>query len=205
MKITQAAIASFEKRYRAAFVNSITGFKSVSLIGTRSKDGLENLALFSQIFHLGASPALIGMIIRPHSTPRHTLENIIETNYYTINHISEDIYEQAHHTSARYDRDISEFKASGLNPLYENDFFAPYVKESSIRIGLKKEEITTLNINNTVLVIGSIQQVYLPNDQIVAQDGFVDLEKVGTITCSGLDSYHKTERIKRLPYAKPKG
>jgi hypothetical protein len=34
-------------------------------------------------------------------------------------------------------------------------------------------------------------------------DGFVDLEKAGTLTCSGLDSYHKTARIARLSYAKP--
>jgi hypothetical protein len=30
----------------------------------------------------------------------------------------------------------------------------------------------------------------------------LDIEKAKTITCSGLDSYHKTERLARLTYAK---
>jgi len=34
-------------------------------------------------------------------------------------------------------------------------------------------------------------------------DGFIDLENAETITCSGLDSYHKTQKIWRLSYAKP--
>jgi hypothetical protein len=34
-------------------------------------------------------------------------------------------------------------------------------------------------------------------------DGFIDLEKANTITCSGLDSYHKTIQLDRLSYAKP--
>lgn len=34
-------------------------------------------------------------------------------------------------------------------------------------------------------------------------DGYVDVEKVGAIAVSGLDSYHETRRIARLSYAKP--
>ena len=34
-------------------------------------------------------------------------------------------------------------------------------------------------------------------------DGFVDIEKANSITCSGLDSYHKTIQLDRLSYAKP--
>ena len=36
----------------------------------------------------------------------------------------------------------------------------------------------------------------------VLEDGFVDIEKAGSMTVSGLDSYHKTNRIARLSYAK---
>ena len=64
-----------------------------------------------------------------------------------------------------------------------------------------KEKIE-LTINNTVLVIGEVKKVYFPEDCLLA-DGFLDLEKAESITCSGLDSYHKTTRIDRLSYAKP--
>ncbi|MFT5914956.1 MAG: flavin reductase (DIM6/NTAB) family NADH-FMN oxidoreductase RutF [Flammeovirgaceae bacterium] len=201
MKISLAIIEAFEKRYRGAFINSLTGFKSVNLVGTISKVGNHNLAIFSQVFHLGADPALIGMIVRPHVTPRHTLENLMETGFYTLNHLNESIYEQAHQTSARYEEGVSEFEATDLNPVFIDSFPAPYVTESEVKIGLKFEQKLDLEINKTVLIIGSIQEVHLA-ESLVGEDGFVDLEQAGTVTSSGLDSYHRTQKLARLPYAK---
>jgi len=45
------AIDAMENRYRANFINSITGYKSANLIGTVSSDGVENLAIFSSVTH----------------------------------------------------------------------------------------------------------------------------------------------------------
>lgn len=203
MKISIEDINGFEKRYRGAFVNSLTGFKSVNLVGTVSKAGQENLAIFSQVFHLGADPALIGMILRPHVTPRHTLENLLETGFYTLNHLNENIFEQAHQTSARYEQEVSEFEATNLKSAYIDSFPAPYVAESHIKIGLKFEQKIDLEINKTVMVIGSVQEVHLA-ENLISEGGFVDLEQAGTVTSSGLDSYHLTQKLARLPYAKVK-
>ena len=89
-------IVMMEQRSRAAFINSLSGFKSVSLVGTINNLGQTNLAIFNSVIHIGANPALIGMIIRPNSVNRHTLENLLETECYTINHINKDIYKKAH-------------------------------------------------------------------------------------------------------------
>lgn len=201
MKISLAQIKGFEKRYRGAFINSLTGFKSVNLVGTVSKSGAHNLAVFSQVFHLGADPALIGMIVRPHVVPRDTLENLMETQFYTLNHLNESIYKQAHQTSARYDQGVSEFEATNLKPEFIGLFPAPYVSESKVKIGLKFEQKLELEINKTVFIIGSIQEAHLA-ESLIGEDGFVDLEQAGTVTSSGLDSYHLTQKLTRLPYAK---
>ena len=200
--ITDKELDQMEQRFRASFINSITGFKSVVLIGTKNKVNQENLAIFNSIVHLGSNPALIGMIIRPDSVERHTLENIEETGFYTINHILESFVEQAHHTSARYPRNVSEFEASGLTPFYRADFFAPYVKESTVQIGMEFKTKINIPINNTLMIIGQIKSISLP-EKAISTDGYIDLEITKTITNSGLDSYHRTERIVRLPYAKP--
>lgn len=194
-------IMGLEQRYKATLINSLGGFKSVNLVGTKNQNGQSNLAVFNSIFHLGASPPLVGMIVRPDSVERHTYENILQTRYYTLNHINEDIYLKAHQSSARYPREISEFTATGLNEEYKDGFFAPYVKESAIKIGVELEEKIELKINGTILVIGAIKEVYIPVDALL-EDGFVDLEKAGTITSSGLDAYYKTTRLARLSYAK---
>ncbi len=200
--LTHPELMAWETRKRANLINSIGGFKSVCLIGTADKNGHTNLAIFNSIVHIGASPPLIGFIIRPDSVDRHTLSNILETGYYTINHISESIYKQAHQTSARFPKEISEFEATNLIVDYKAGVNAPYVLESNIKIGVEFKEKIDISLNNTIIIIGEIKQVYFP-ENCLCDDGFLDIEKAQTITCSGLDSYHKTQRINRLTYAKP--
>lgn len=201
-KITIDEIMDMDNRFRATFINSITGYKSVSLIGTTDNLGQNNLAVFNSIVHLGAHPPLIGMVVRPDSVDRHTLQNIEDTGYYTINNIKPSFVEKAHQTSARYPKEVSEFEAVGLTTEFKDGFFAPYVGESSVQIGLKFKEKVPFNINNTLFVIGQIQEIYLPKN-IVQDDGFVDLHAASSITNSGLDSYHVVLKGKRFSYAKP--
>ena len=51
-------------------------------------------------------------------------------------------------------------------------------------------------------MIGKLQEVYFPENCLL-EDGFLDLEKAGTITGSALDSYYQPQKIARLSYAKP--
>lgn len=201
-QITYEQIMNMEKQERVHFANSLGGFKSVGLIGTQNKAGQTNLAIVDSIIHIGSNPPLFGMIFRPGVVERHTLENILETNFYTINHINESIFKQAHQTSARYGKEISEFEVTNLNHEYKNGFFAPFVTESHVQLALEFKQKTELSINNTVLIIGEVKAVYFPED-CLQKDGFLDIEKAESITCSGLDSYHKTTQIDRLSYAKP--
>ncbi len=202
MQVTNKELMQMEQRERAHLINSVGGFKSVCLIGTVDVSGQTNLAIFNSIVHIGANPPLISFIMRPDSVERHTLSNILSVGYYTINHLNETIYRQAHQTSARYPKEVSEFDSTGLTPKYKNDFKAPYVKESNVQLGIEFKERINLSINNTIMIIGEIKEMYFPADCLQV-DGYLDIEKAGTIACTGLDSYHSTNRIERLPYAKP--
>ncbi len=195
-------LEKMERRHRAKLINSLSGFKSVCLVGTKNKAGKSNLAVFNSVFHLGANPALMGMIVRPDSVERHTYENICDTEVYTLNHINSELFVRAHQTSARYAREESEFEKCGIDEEYLNNFTAPYVRESNIKIGLVLREKKPLEINGTTLLIGEVKHIYI-NGLIINTDGFIDIEAGGSITCSGLDSYHKTERLARISYAKP--
>jgi flavin reductase (DIM6/NTAB) family NADH-FMN oxidoreductase RutF len=194
-------VNNMETRYRAAFINSLSGFKSASLIGSIDAAGNTNLAIFSSIVHLGANPALIGFVNRPDSTSRHTLENILETKCFTINHINEHIYKQAHQTSARYPKETSEFNATQLTPEFSSIILAPYVKECTIKYGLEFVERHDLKINNTILIIGKVIEVFIPENSLL-NHGAIDIERAESIAISGLDAYHRTHQLARLSYAK---
>jgi flavin reductase (DIM6/NTAB) family NADH-FMN oxidoreductase RutF len=202
IQITYTQLMKMEQRKRAHLINSVGGFKSVCLIGTADNSGNTNLAIFSSIVHIGAYPPLICFIMRPDSAERHTLSNILETGCYTTNHIHENIYRKAHQTSAWYPKNSSEFDATGLETEYQNGFTAPFVKESIVQLAVEFKERIDGTINNTILIIGEINRLYFPGD-CLHEDGYLDIGKAGTISCSGLDSYHTTQRLKRLSYAKP--
>ena len=195
-------ILAFEQRYRAMFINSLGGFKNLSLIGTRNGKGQSNLAVFNSFFHIGANPPLFGFIVRPDSVERHTLNNILETKIFTVNHVRQEFYKAAHQTSARYAEAESEFDATGLTEENLPGYYAPFVAESHVKIGASFRQKIDIKQNGTIMILAEIKYVSIPSDSVMP-DGYVDLEKAGTITCSGLDSYHRTDRISRLTYAKP--
>ncbi len=199
---TSPELMAMEQRERANLINSITGFKALALIGTVDLKGQTNLAIFNSLVHIGAHPPLLGFICRPDSVERHTLDNIQKTGYYTINHVHKDFYQKAHQTSARYNKDQSEFEATGLNAIYKHQFLAPFVNESNIQIGMHLKEEIVISSNNTIMIIGEMIHIEIPKSCLTL-DGFLDIERAGTITVSGLDSYHTTTRISRLSYAKP--
>ncbi|MFY2507566.1 flavin reductase [Vibrio pectenicida] len=202
MNYDSHSIAMMEPKTRARFINSLSGFKSANLIGTCDLDGNENLAIISSAFHLGATPPLMGMVIRPSSVERHTLENILATKCYTINSVTHEFLASAHQTSARYGKLESEFEKANLTPYYISEFNAPFVMESPLKLAMNLVEHQTLAINGTELLIGEIQHVLI-SDTAVMPDGYVDIEALDILTISGLDSYHITQRVGRLSYAKP--
>ena len=202
MKLTKDNIAALETHERVLFINSLSGFKSANLVGTANAVQQSNLAIVSSVVHLGANPPLLGMVMRPHSVPRGTLENILDTGVYTLNHVHADIYKQAHQTSASYSEDDSEFDEVGFSEQWENNFNAPFVQESRIKIGMEFREQHNLGINGTEFIIGEIVSIEMP-DELVGEDGFVSLEKAGTVAVSSLDTYHSTQTLASLSYAKP--
>lgn len=194
-------ILALEQRYRATFINSLGGFKSLALIGTRSLGGQSNLAPFNSFFHVGANPPLFGFIVRPDSVERHTLNNILETGSFTVNHVHPSFYKAAHQASARYPNHVSEFAATGLTEETIEGHYAPFVAESNIKIGARFREKKDIELNGTIIILAEITYISIPGD-VLMPDGFVDIEKAGTIACAGLDSYHTTQRLARLAYAK---
>lgn len=62
MHISKTDIEKLDRISRLNLVNSLSGFKSANVIGTRSTSGISNLAIVSSILHLSSSLAVIGFI-----------------------------------------------------------------------------------------------------------------------------------------------
>lgn len=199
----QKYLASLDRLYRVNLVNSSSGYKSANLIATISEDGVSNVAVFSSVIHLGSSPPLLGLVIRPTTVPRNTYENIKNSGCYTINHVHEDIIEDAHHCSAKYDASISEFSMTDLEEAYDHACLAPFVKGAPVQMHMKFREEHHLEVNGTILIIGEIMGIYV-EEKLLKDDGFIDLSEGKVSTINGADGYAIPTLKTRLPYQRPK-
>jgi flavin reductase (DIM6/NTAB) family NADH-FMN oxidoreductase RutF len=174
----------------------------MNLVGTQNQEGQKNLAIFSSVIHMGSNPPLIGFIQRPTSVDRHTYENIIATSYYTINAVTEELSMQAHQTSARYEKDENEFEETSIEHEYLEGFYAPFVKNTPMKIGLKLEDVIPIEANNTKLIIGKVEQLHIDED-FIEDDGRIRIEDTSIVGGAGLDTYLQTKKHGRYSYAKP--
>lgn len=190
-------------RYKNNLINSISGYKSANLIGTKNKTGNTNLAIFNSVVHLGSNPALLGFILRPTTVPRHSYQNMKETGVFTINHIRKDQIEDAHHTSAKYPENISEFDQTKLVEEYKQGCFAPFVKGAPVQIACRYVNDYLIKENDTLLVVGAIEHLFV-QDEMLLEDGWVQLDKGEVVTINGIDGYALPQFLERFPYARPK-
>ncbi len=202
MQISKRELEKLDRIKRLNIINSITGIKPANLIGTKSDNGIENLAIFSSVVHLGSNPPLVGMVTRPlGEVPRHTYENIQSSGIYTINAVPAAKTEEAHYTSAKFENDESEFASCDFEPAYLEGFDAPFVAESPIRFGLRLVEEMPIAINGTVLLIGEIEYLFI-QDELVSEEGYINLDNAAIAGISGLNSYYDLSLKASYPYAR---
>lgn len=200
MEMTRDYLDRMGRIERLNLINSITGVKPANLVGTRSSDGTENLAIFNSAIHIGSNPPLIGILFRPTGeVPRHSYEHIQATGFFTLNSLPASLTKAGHYTAAKFESDESEFEACGFTPRYQTDFPAPFVEESAIQIGLKKVDEQLISLNQTRLVIGEVCHLHI-DEKILTPEGYLDLEKADVAGISGLNSYYRLKKESDYPY-----
>lgn len=199
--ISKETITAMDKVSRLNLINSCTGYKSTNLIATQSIDGQSNVAIFSSVTHLGSDPALIGFIMRPTTVPRDTYKNIKETGYFSINHVTVDMIEDAHHTSTNYDLGVSEFDKTNLKEEYKNGIATPFVKGSPVQLYCKYVNEYYIHENDTIHIIASIERLFF-DEELQHEDGWLQLDKGKVVTVNGLDGYCLPKLVDRFQYAR---
>lgn len=201
-KFTKEVIQELPKIPRLNLINSCTGYKSANLIATKTAEGVSNVAVFSSITHLGSDPALLGFILRPTTVPRNTYKNIKDLGFFTVNHITENMIADAHHSSANYDESISEFNQTNLEETYYEGISIPFVKGSPVQIFCKYLNEYAIKENGTIHIIASIEELFV-EENLIQKDHWLRLDEENVVTINGLDGYCVPKLVDRFEYARP--
>ena len=199
---TRLQIDSMDKIRRLNLINSCTGYKSANLIVTKSLSQVSNVAIFSSVTHIGSNPPMISFITRPLTVKRDTYNNIKEIPFFTVNHITEDIIEDAHHSSASYEDGISEFDKTNLEEEYKNDILIPFVKNSPVQLFCKYVNEYHITENDTVMIIATIENLFF-DEKLLHKDYWLQLDRAKVVTINGLDGYALPLLKDRFAYARP--
>lgn len=176
-----------EKDFRAALVNSIYGTKPVFLVGTQNTQGSKNLGLFSQVFHIGASPPSLGMVVRQETVKRDTLDNIRASGYFTLNQVTSPWVEEAHFCSCRLPAEADEFDYTEFEAAYHK-LPAPYVRQSPIKVGARLLSEQKLAPNDSVLLTAEVVEVIV-EENLLDKSGHIRSMDGDTLGVQGLSYY----------------
>lgn len=195
-------ILSWEREYRRAFVNTLSGIKAAFLLGTQDENGRNNLALFTSVVHLGAAPPLLGVVLRPAEAQQDTRRIIQKHTHFTLNAVPVDLIEAAHQCSARYPHDQTEFNACKLTAWHSPSHRAPYVGESPLKIGLRAVDLMDVKANGTRMVVAAVMEIHL-EEKLLGVDGQILPSEAELCGVVGLQAWHTHKPEKNITFAQP--
>lgn len=128
------------QRFVTAEIDAVDAYKLLSglvvprpigWIGTRSSDGINNLAPYSFFNGVAASPPTV--MFAPTGQPaarKDTLSNVRATGVFTVNIVNFDLGPAMNETSATHPADVDEFEAAGLAVREAEAIDAPCVADA---------------------------------------------------------------------------
>lgn len=128
------------QRFVTAEIDAVDAYKLLSglvvprpigWIGTRSSDGINNLAPYSFFNGVAASPPTV--MFAPTGQPsarKDTLTNVRDTGVFTVNIVNHDLGPAMNETSGTHAADVDEFEVAGLTVREAGAIDAPSVAEA---------------------------------------------------------------------------
>lgn len=179
--------------------------RAIGWLSTISKDGVPNLAPYSQFTNLTFDPPYVACAINQtfDGLRKDTTNNIEQQGEFVYNMVTEELAERMNVSSCRFPPDVDEFEQSGLTK-EKSILVKPFrVAESPIQFECKYFCTLRLPGNSRVgacdLVIGKVVGIHIKDEYIDAQ-GKLDVEKIRPLARMGYSDYTVVEKVFAMPH-----
>ena len=185
-------------------LNSIVAPRPIGWIGSRSAEGVLNLAPYSFFNAFNYTPPIVAFA----STGwKDSVRNITETQEFTWNLVSRPLAEQMNTSSAVVPSEVDEFQLAGLTPEPSRLIAVPRVLEAPVSFECKLSEIIQLKSAagepiTTWLVLGEVVAVHI--DTALLEDGVYNTVLAQPILRGGGPTdYFAVEEAQRFHMQRP--
>jgi len=175
------------------FLLGSIGPRPICFASTVDKDGRRNLSPFSFFNVFSANPPIV--VFSPAKSGRtgenkNTFENCVDVPEVVINVVTHEIVQQMSLSSAPYPKGVDEFVKAGFTPIDSIDVKPARVAESPIQMECKVIEIKELGDGGGAgnLIICEVLRMHI-DEKVLAEDGFVDQEKIDFVARMGKNWY----------------
>ena len=177
--------------------------RPIGWISTLSKDGVANLAPYSQFQNLTFDPPYVMFSAnqKTNGVRKDSTVNAEATGEFVWNMATYDLREAVNITGQEAPPEADEFEIAGLTKAASNIVKAPRVAESPIHFECTYHTTLRLPGNGTMgtvdIVIGRVIAVHI-DDAAFTEDGLVDVLKIRPIARLGYYDYTSIESVFRM-------
>ena len=166
MTKTVFRLDSVEARDRYKLLSGLVVPRPIGWIGTRGRDGANNLAPFSFFNVVSTYPPTVLFSGGRHADrPKDTVALAEAIGVFTVNIVSEDVAEAMSLTSGTYGPGTDEFHIAGLTPVRGVVVDAPLVAESPANLECRVAQVFDIGgQGTTTLVIGDVVAIHVAED-----------------------------------------
>lgn len=177
--------------------------RAIGWLSTISKDGVPNLAPYSQFTNLTFDPPYVLVSINQgsESMRKDTTVNIEETGEFVHNMVTLELAEAMNITAAGFPPEVDEFEKAGLTKLPSNLVKPFRVAESPIQFECKYVQTIRLpgdgRVGTCDIIIGKVVGVHI-KDEFIMPDGKIDILKIKPLARMGYSDYTYVDKIFEL-------
>lgn len=181
-------------------------FKSIAVprpigwISTVSRDGVDNLAPFSQFCNVGFDPPYVMFAAQPKSdlSRKDSVVNAEDTRCFVHNMVTYDLREKMNITAVSSKSEVDEFVEAGLTKQDSCKVAAKRVAESPVQ--MECEYVTTIRLPGSSpachsdIVIGRVVMIHI-DENYVLPDGKLDIIKLHPLARLGYADYTSVKEV----------
>ena len=168
-------------------LTSIIVPRPIAWVGTRSVQGVDNLAPFSFFMGVSSKPPAVAISVARAGRDRlkHTAQNILDTGVFTVSIPSTHHLEQVAGTAAQYPEAVSELEQWNLVARPGTQVDAPFPVQAGV--ALECRCIHTHDLGTTHLIVGEVLVFHIHDELVLQEEGrlLVDSRKLDPLARLG--------------------
>jgi flavin reductase (DIM6/NTAB) family NADH-FMN oxidoreductase RutF len=167
--------------------------RPIAWVSTVDGDGTENLAPFSSYNYLGSSQPVLAFSAAtgPDGDPKDTVRNILTTEEFAVNVVTEPLLETMDATAAGLPPEESEFAFADVERAESRTVAPPRVADAAVTMECTLYD--ALDVYDRAVILGDVRHYHVSED--VLTDGKIDSRKLATVGRLGGPYYTVSEPV----------